>query len=141
MKYSADVLERFWAKVDKSGDCWEWTATKSYGYGRIKVNGRMPLAHRISWELANGREIPAGLEVDHMCFNHGCVNPDHLRLLTRSENARIYPPGYVNRGRPTDHCPKGHDKRVTGRTKRGACIVCQRAASRDYMRRARAGVA
>lgn len=78
--------QRFWAKVKKTPGCWEWTAaTTSHGYGQIKVNGRMRPAHRVSWELTNGT-IPAGMHIDHRCANRKCVNPEHLRVTTRSQN-------------------------------------------------------
>jgi hypothetical protein len=82
--------QRFWAKVQKSAGCWEWMASKAQngrGYGSININGKMTPAHRFSWELANG-VIPDGMEVDHICFNMGCVNPAHLRLVTRAENCQ-----------------------------------------------------
>lgn len=78
--------QRFWAKVRKTRDCWEWTAaTTSDGYGRILVDGRMRYAHRLSWELTNG-PIPDGMHIDHRCANPLCVNPAHLRVATRSQN-------------------------------------------------------
>ena len=77
--------ERFWAKVDKTGECWLWTAsTGNRGYGYFR-DGAAYKAHRFSFELANG-PIPLGLEVDHMCHVTACVNPAHLRLATRKQN-------------------------------------------------------
>jgi len=35
--------------------------------------------------MANGR-IPENIQIDHICHNPSCVNPDHLRLATHSEN-------------------------------------------------------
>lgn len=140
MDYSNEFLLRFWAKVRKGPGCWEWLAAKSHGYGRIKILGRMLSAHRVSWSIANGRQIPDGLEVDHMCFNPACVNPDHLRLLTRAENAAIHPP-WKKPNEIVNVCPQGHDKRLHGRTKQGKCAVCQRAHNREYMRRTRASAA
>jgi hypothetical protein len=76
----------FWRKVDKSGDCWEWTASKdSSGYGTFRNGPRTVGAHKYSFELVNG-PVPAGMEVDHRCHNEGCVNPDHLRALIRKHN-------------------------------------------------------
>lgn len=81
--------ERFWAKVDKSGDCWIWQgATRnSQGYGAFKATAKTWPAHRYSYVLANG-SIPDGLVIDHACHNPPCVNPDHLRAVTVSQNSQ-----------------------------------------------------
>ncbi|MCG7596313.1 HNH endonuclease [Mycobacterium sp. PSTR-4-N] len=77
---------RFWQKVNKTESCWEWTAYKnSAGYGKFRLDGESRLAHRVSFEWANG-PIPEGMEIDHICHNPGCVNPAHLRLATGSLN-------------------------------------------------------
>lgn len=79
--------ERFWSKVDKSGDCWNWTAyIMPFGYGQFGRGPGTVLAHRFAYEITKG-EIPADKEVDHVCFNRSCVRPDHLRLVTRKQNS------------------------------------------------------
>jgi hypothetical protein len=84
--YLDDVPFRFWPKVDKSGDCWLWTAEIARsGYGRFRLDGRRQYAHRIAYELTNG-PIPDGLMIDHLCHNLACVNPDHLRPVTNKQN-------------------------------------------------------
>lgn len=76
----------FWPKVDKSGECWEWTAGKDeHGYGRFWALGRSRGAHRIAYMLLVG-DIPQGKSVDHKCHNRSCVNPEHLRLVTNKQN-------------------------------------------------------
>lgn len=78
--------QRFWQKVTKTDDCWVWTAaTGSNGYGHINIDGCMRLAHRVAWEMTNG-PIPKGMDIDHRCANPLCVNPDHLRATTHSQN-------------------------------------------------------
>lgn len=80
-------IARFWAKVDKSGDCWAWQAgTNSRGYGRVRLRGKKVLAHRFAYALAYG-ECPDGLQIDHMCHNTMCVNPAHLQLVTNQQNS------------------------------------------------------
>lgn len=93
---SLPPVERFWQKVDKDGPiptrmthlgpCWEWQAGTIDGYGCFHPGDQAKaLAHRYSYELANGK-IPAGMEIDHICRNPLCVKPGHLRMATRKQN-------------------------------------------------------
>ena len=90
---------RFNAKLDKSGDCWLWTAGKygrGYGHfyvGRTGTHGTaeyyrqhgMKPAHRVAYELWVG-PIPKGMVICHKCDNPPCCNPDHLFPGTYVEN-------------------------------------------------------
>ena len=76
-------------RVRTEGDCLIWTGSvNQWGYGRTKTqNGGLRVVHHLAWERANG-PIPDGMELDHVCFNRACINTDHLRPATKSENAR-----------------------------------------------------
>ena len=66
--------------------CLVWVGSKlESGYGQIRVGEKMMLAHRFSWEKEHG-SIPAGMVIDHICHNPSCVNIDHLRLASVSQN-------------------------------------------------------
>ena len=98
------LLERFWSKVDTTGDCWIWQASvTSTGYGQFVVDSRNFKAHRFAYEVAIG-PIPAGLEIDHLCENVLCVNPWHLEPVSHAENIRR---SSRHNGAKT-HCPLGH---------------------------------
>lgn len=114
--------DRLWSRVDKSGTCWEWQGPTSGGYGVIGAGGRKcPLirTHRLSYELLKG-PIPDGLEIDHLCKNRRCCNPEHLEAVTKAENLRRV---WVNH----THCPRGHElppKAPQGK-RRGQCKTCK----------------
>lgn len=78
--------DRFWEKVDKSGDCWDWTgAIRSNGYGVFNVGGKTVRVHRYAFESQYGF-TPDG-DIDHICRNRKCVRYTHLRPATRKQNS------------------------------------------------------
>lgn len=90
---------RFWAKVDKTETCWNWTAAiNPGGYGMFFLHADAPIvsrhsartvarqAHQFSYELTYGPIPSDDLQLDHICHNRRCVNPEHLRSVTRKQN-------------------------------------------------------
>ena len=100
-----DPLARFWARVEVASDdeCWPWTGgrmTKGYGVF-FPRKGKAMGAHRFSWELHNGVEIPDRMQVMHSCDNPPCVNPAHLSVGTSGDNNADKSAKGRNPGNPT----------------------------------------
>ena len=96
---SSSLPIRFLVKIAfRANGCWEWIAGrksltykgKQYSYGVYSANGTPKTntgAHQYSYVNHKG-PIPDGLELDHLCHNKLCVNPEHLEAVTHQENCR-----------------------------------------------------
>ncbi len=87
-----DIEARFWNRVNKTSDreCWQWIGnTQHQGYGRMQINRKTVLAHRLAYMLSVG-SIPDGNVIDHLCKNKQCVNPKHLEAVTPKTNTIRY---------------------------------------------------
>jgi hypothetical protein len=82
----ATLERRFWSKVDKTPECWRWTAsTFRTGRGQFRVGSRNRQAHLVAWELTFGAP-PLGL-LRSACGNLLCVRPDHQVVVDRKVGA------------------------------------------------------
>jgi hypothetical protein len=135
---------RFWVKVVESRNgCWLWTAgQRRGGYGRFRTGGKgspTTVSHRYAYEYLVG-VVPHGLQLDHLCRNRLCCNPNHLEPVTPRENTlRGLTSARMNASKT--HCPQGHEYNTknTRLIKKGArierhCRLC----GRDNMRAFRA---
>jgi hypothetical protein len=138
MKYLRNIPmeERFWNKVEKTDDCWNWIAHREgYGYGVFNWERKTYRAHRVSFYLTHGH-FP--LICRHMCDNPSCVRPDHLEDGTSYDNAM----DRSKRGRhfqqKKTHCPEGHllsgDNLYMSPKGHRNCRACRNEASRRYRR-------
>lgn len=133
-------ISLFWSRVQKTETCWNWIGIQIpiakgsrhiYGVMNFRREGRRfnVKAHRIAKALTSG-DKPA-FQIDHICKNKLCVNPEHLEWVTHAENRR--------RAR-LKICKRGHDLTTPEsrnlRTGWG-CRICASAARSEYRARRR----
>lgn len=127
---------RWWSFVQKTETCWLWTGyTANSGYGHISVNSLFVKAHRFGYELLVG-SIPSGYDIDHLCRNKACVNPEHLEAVPHRVNV-LRGEGLAAREARQTHCKRGHllgGENVSPSTKKRGlriCRECNRIRSRE----------
>ena len=117
-------------KVQKSENCWEWTGTRNpNGYGTLSFRGRSYQAHRALFTSVKGK-IPEGLVLDHLCRNRGCVNPEHLEIVTHKENT-LRGVGLPSINAKKNECLRGHpltkeNVRTFKTLVSRQCLTCER---------------
>jgi len=82
------VEDRFWAAVEKSGDCWLWVGRRS---GTYTVGGHHRRCQRAAWVFAHGGDDPRDKVIRARCGNDRCVNPAHLASVGRDERFNVIP--------------------------------------------------
>ncbi len=130
-------MDKVFAKIDKTKGCWNWTGSlNKKGYGEAVFEGKKYKVHRLIYTFC-GNIIPQGLELDHLCRNRKCVNPNHLEPVSHLENIRR---GLPFRKKKT-HCKKGHEftadntiylMRKNGKGNR-VCRTCKKESQKKYM--------
>ena len=140
-----DLIDRLVEKIDFTEECWVWTGATRPGrgsiYGVIHVSSasrgsRMEQAHRVAYEVSVAG-IPDDLQLDHLCKNGLCVNPDHLDPVTPRVN-KLRGPGFAAENASKVECSRGHalsEWNLTPYSKRNGwrkCLSCSRAHGRGH---------
>lgn len=104
----APLATRLWRRVQKTKTCWLWMGSKNkLGYGHINVGGgKYRSTHIVAYQLAKG-PVPIGTELDHLCRNPSCCNPEHLEPVPHRINTLrgVAPAMTLHRN---GVCQKGH---------------------------------
>jgi hypothetical protein len=138
-RYAKDPWERLSGKIEQGPECWEWRGARNWaGYGQSSLYGKVMQAHRAVYLLLVG-PIPDGYQLDHLCRNRGCVNPDHLEPVTARINL-LRSTGITAIQAAQTHCKRRHPlsgSNLRVRTGKRFCHQC----AMDYQRERRRKVA
>lgn len=123
-------VDRFWKSVLKTDTCWMWVGDfRSSGYGVHWINSKRYSAHRLSYEWSVGK-IPEGRQLDHLCRNRACVNPDHLEVVSHRENL-VRGLNFIAENAKKTHCKRGHEFtdentkiKIYKGSKHRRCLIC-----------------
>lgn len=88
------VADRFWSKVDRSGEHWFYTGTRQAprdprGLPRFVVRrGEVVLVDRYAWQLFYRMPPPKGIGLVQSCAAPRCIRPEHRKPMTQAAHAR-----------------------------------------------------
>lgn len=132
-KHHATLWSRFQASVVRGPNCWTLVD------GRMQIGYRsiwnpemrhLTYGHRASWLLHRG-PLTHGLEIDHLCKNKACVNPEHLEEVSHATNSRRHL-GWTEAACSAGHAMSG-DNVYLWRGKR-SCKTCNEERRRMAMK-------
>jgi hypothetical protein len=140
------ALERIQGRSVEVNGCWEWrggVGDRGYGLirlGRVQTGTRSTFrVHRVAYQVMV-TELPQDLELDHLCRNHRCWNPEHLDPVPHRENVLRGESPSAYHAKAT-HCPQGHpyseaNTYLIPSSGARVCRTCKRESNRKRERRA-----
>jgi hypothetical protein len=121
-------------RVNTDTGCWEWTASiGSHGYGQVHYERKMHTVHRLLYMLLVG-PVPEGLQLDHLCRNRPCCNPEHLEIVTHRQNS-LRDTGAPAHNAKKIACPQGHPYDRTSKRGYRFCSICTREYGKQYRKK------
>lgn len=128
-------------EIDPESECWLWIGGTRRGYGLLRFGTINVATHRLAYETWVA-PIPAGLQIDHLCGNRACCNPDHLEPVTPQENTARARKNRASKGIPArfrTHCPSGHkyegSNLIINSEGKRVCRACREIAGRKAARK------
>jgi hypothetical protein len=120
-----DFLRKVFQRVsvdEKTGCLTATSGVRHTGYARIAIRKKSYSLHRVIWEALFG-PIPPQMNLDHLCRNRACINPEHLEVVTPKENW-IRGEAVTAKNARMTACSKGHPLPKTKLRRR--CMICAR---------------
>lgn len=136
----ATLREALLSKVRRVGECWQWTASTTAGYGQITYRQKRYLAHRAAAVELGGMSIGPGQMVCHHCDNRACINPQHLYVGDAKTNRRdaLQRKRWSHPRAKARACSRGHEYKPgsyrTDKDGSRSCRVCHREWKQEYRR-------
>jgi HNH endonuclease len=130
--------------VDESTGCWNSEgATNGRGNVWMAWGGRKRKVDQVAWEIFRGG-IGVGKELDHICENRRCCNPEHMVEVDKQWHLEVSPRNVTWKNRNKTHCVNGHEYTEENTIRRAGggrdCRACNNARQKKFQRKRKAGV-
>lgn len=130
VSFSPKEYKRIFSKIsiDNKTDCWNWTGSlDGFGYGLLWYKRKTERIHRVIYsffkhQIPRGRDATKFAQLDHICKNKKCCNPEHLELVSQKTNI-LRADSPVSRNARKTHCKHGHLLIVNNNGRRD-CHIC-----------------